>query len=144
LDIHGEWRLRVVRDVVTSAISGSWNEEAMLAYGEQFKAAAGSLGRFCSLAYFTNWGGFTAGAAVIGIENRDWAAKHGCACVAWVVEDDLMRRWVDLYTRHSTEVNPETRVFATLAQATAWLATEGFSIDPAELIWPSDPADPSA
>jgi len=147
LDIHGEWRLKVIRDIVVSAISGSWNEEAMLAYCAQFKVAAAPLTRFCSVAHFTNWGGFTAGAAAIGFENRDWAAAHGCACVAWVVEDELMRKWADIYGRQN-EVVPETRVFATLAEAAIWLATKGFSVDADELIGliglPSPAADPSA
>jgi len=139
LDIHGEWRLRVIRDIVVSTISGSWNEEAMLAYCTEFKVAAASLTRFCSVAHFRNWGGFTAGAAAIGFENRDWAAAHGCACVAWVVEDELMRKWADIYGRQN-KVVPQTRVFATLAEAAAWLATKGFSIDADEMIGPPPPA----
>jgi len=40
LEIHGEWRLKTVRDILVTTLSGSWNDEASVAYFVEFRAAA--------------------------------------------------------------------------------------------------------
>lgn len=50
LEIHGEWQLRGIRNVVVTTLSGSRNEEAMVAYVEEYKPLTEDLGRYGTLA----------------------------------------------------------------------------------------------
>lgn len=128
MEIHGEWRLKTVRNVVVTTLSGSWNEEASVAYFAEFRAAAEPLGRFCTLARYDAWGGYTPEAAAEAFALRRWAYEHGCACAAWVIEEPMMRKWIEIYLRNSEKLH-ETRCFAGMPEAVAWLAERGFSID---------------
>jgi len=133
LEIHGEWQLKVVRDVVITTLGGSWNEEAAVAYFEEYKPAAEHLGRYCTLALYTAWRVYTPEAAAIVGKLRRWAYDHGCVCAAWVIEDVMMKKWIELFLRQDDGLH-EVRAFATVVEAVEWLATKGFTIDPAEAI----------
>ena len=139
MDIHGDWQLKVVGDVLVTTLGGSWNVEAALAYFEEYKSLAASLGRYGILVRYDGWGGYTPEAEAIMRQLRHWAHDHGCACAAWVLEDALMKKWVELFLRHSDGLY-ETRAYSTAAEAIAWLATQGFTLDSAEALhWVPDP-----
>ncbi len=131
MDIHGEWQLKVVGDVIVSSLAGSWNDEAAAAYFEEYKNVAAPLGRFGTLVRFDGWGGYTPEAEAIAHRLRRWSYDHGCACAAWVLEDALMKKWMELYLRYQEGLY-ETQAFSALDEAIAWLAIRGFTLDPAE------------
>jgi hypothetical protein len=132
LNIHGEWHLAIVRDIVIASLSGTWNEEAMLAYALEYKALLKSPGRYCVLVRFDRWHGSTPEANLVAYGLRRWAYEQGCACEAWVEPDEIMRRWLNWYARDPDGMH-EQRPFATVEEAVAWLADLGFHIDLAEL-----------
>jgi hypothetical protein len=127
LEIHGEWQLKAVRDIVISTFSGSWNEEAMLAYFQEYQSAVGARTRYCALVLYADWRGVTPEAAAAGGVVRRWAQAHGCVCEAWVLTDPQIKKWVDLYLRDDDGLHP-LRSFATNADAVAWLASQGFPL----------------
>jgi hypothetical protein len=135
LEIHGEWQLKAVGNVLVSTLGGSWNEEAALAYFEEYKPLAEPLGRYCILVRYDGWGGYTPEAEAVARILRCWAHDHGCVCAAWVLEDSLMKKWMELFLRRADGLY-ETRAFSTMPEAIAWLASQGFSLDPAEAAAP--------
>lgn len=65
LEIHGEWQLRGIRNVVVTTLSGSRNEEAMVACVEEYKPLTEDLGRYGTLARYAGWGDYTAEAETV-------------------------------------------------------------------------------
>ena len=106
----------------------------MRAYIAEFQAIAAPLAKFCTVAKYHRFDGFTADALALVTDLRRWMFERGCDCSIRIITDPRMKKWSDMdLAMHPDDGMHEMRSFSTPADATAWLATRSIQITPEEL-----------
>jgi len=127
---HGHWQLEINHRVLLQSFSGSWNEEAMLLYMQEFKKIAQPLINhdWAILSVFEHW---ELGVPEIEphiIEHCRWFIEHGCVkdCHVYSASNSKRQQLEKLIPRK--EQNYERQVFIEFEDAKNWLASHGFTL----------------
>jgi len=137
LPIHGRWKIKVANNVLMQWFADSWNEEAIIAYMKEFRAAATPLiGRdWAIISVFEQWELGVPEIEQHVIEHCDWFKQNGCIIDCHVYSaNSLKKLQLEKMIPH-TELGYERCVFDNLNQASTWLNTKGFELEKAEFLY---------
>ncbi len=126
MNIHGEWEISVIRQILVRSTAGVFNEQGTLAVFKETQEKAPIGAPWVGLTNAENWEMSGASSLQMFPKMREWAFAHNCQALAIVVTSELKKKI------HQTQTGqfPEDRVayFSDLAQACAWLSEKGFPI----------------
>ena len=136
LPIHGRWKIKVSGNVLMQWFADSWNEEAIIAYVKEFKAAAKPLiGRdWAIISVFEEWESGVPEIEQHVIEHCEWFKLNGCVKDCHVYSPNgLKALQLENMIPHS-EPGYERHVFGDLDGAVTWLGTHGFLLTQADFL----------
>jgi len=140
LAIHGRWKIKVVGNVVMQWFADSWNEEAIVAYIKEFRAAVVPLinSQWAIISVFEQWELGVPEIEQHVIEHCNWFKQHGCIKDCHVYSPHSLKKMqLEKMIAHS-EQGYERCVFDNLNDAFAWLNREGFELTQTELLYELD------
>jgi hypothetical protein len=136
LNIHGQWTLEVNNKVLLQWFEGSWNEEATLAYIEDFKKTVQPLisGEWAILSIFDAWELGVPDIEPHVIKHCQWFKDHGCIKDCHVYSANAVKRMqLEKIIPHS-EGNYERLVFSDISEASNWLKECGFELHESDFL----------
>jgi len=133
--IHGEWKIEVSNNVLLQYFSGSWNEEAVIAYVKEFREKATPLslnqpnnGKWAILSIFEDWElGVPAIESHI-IEHCQWFKDNGCVKDCHVYSKNAIKEMLLEKLIPHTDGAYERRVFTTINDAKNWLGQYNYTV----------------
>ena len=131
------WQFEVNNKVLIQSFFGSWNEQAMLAYIPEFRKTVAPLvaqGNWAILSLFERWDLGTADIVPHVEQHCRWFIERGVShdCHVYpkdLVKNDQLERMIPV-----SENSYHRQVFTEIAQAKAWLASNGFKLNSSRLI----------
>tara|TARA_R110000744_G_scaffold308704_1_gene416742 strand:- start:4871 stop:5314 length:444 start_codon:yes stop_codon:yes gene_type:complete len=146
LPIHGRWKIKVVDKVLMQWFADSWNEEAVISYVKEFKAAAAPLidGEWAIISVFEHW--------ELGIpeiechvtELCEWFKQNGCIKDCHVYSENTLKNLQLEKMIPHTENGYERCVFNNVNEAIIWLDTQGFTVTQPQFLYDIDMSHPEA
>jgi hypothetical protein len=136
LNIHGQWKLEVNNKVLVEWFEGSWNEEAVVAYIEDFKKVVQPLisGEWAILSIFDDWELGVPDIEPHVIKHCQWFKDHGCIKDCHVYSDSTVKRMQLEKIIPHTEGSYERLVFSDINEATHWLKECGFELHDSDFL----------
>jgi hypothetical protein len=136
LNIHGQWKLEVNNKVLVEWFEGSWNEEAVVAYIEDFKKVVQPLisGEWAILSIFDDWELGVPDIEPHVIKHCQWFKDHGCIKDCHVYSASAVKRMQLEKIIPHTEGNYERLVFSGMKEATHWLKECGFELHDSDFL----------
>ena len=136
LNIHGQWKLEVNNKVLLQWFEGSWNEEATLAYMEEFKKVAQPLisGEWAILSIFDAWELGVPDIEPHIIKHCQWFKDNGCIKDSHVYSANVVKKMQLEKIIPHTEGNYERLVFSDMDKATNWLKECGFELHDSDFL----------
>ncbi|AOW77282.1 hypothetical protein A3Q34_10695 [Colwellia sp. PAMC 20917] len=129
--IHGEWKIEVCGNVVVQWFSGTWNEEAIIAYVKEFRAKTSPLkgSPWAIVSSFEDWE-FGVPAIDKHIEEHcQWFKNNGCSKDCHIYTESAAKEMQLERLIPHTDASYERQVFTNAEDASTWLASHGFLID---------------
>ena len=130
-DIHGDWRIEVHGDIIVQWFSGCWNEEAIIAYVQEFQAKANPLKgkEWAIVSLFEDW--------ELGVPEIDkhieahceWFKNNGCIKDCHIYTTSAVKEMQLERLIPHTDAFYERRVFINNEDAANWLTSNGFYIN---------------
>ena len=130
-DIHGDWRIEVHGDIIVQWFSGCWNEEAIIAYVQEFQAKATPLKgkEWAIVSLFEDW--------ELGVPEIDkhieahceWFKNNGCIKDCHIYTTSAVKEMQLERLIPHTDAFYERRVFINNEDAANWLTSNGFYIN---------------
>jgi len=128
MNIHGQWQIDLVGDVLVRTFGGSFNQQGTEAIFAELQAKAPKDRPWAGLAHGAMWEMSTQDSLQSYTSMSDWVFANGCVCVAFILPSklhlDVMRRQAGLAE------NPRYQSCSSLEQACTWLNQRGFAITP--------------
>lgn len=136
MNIHGQWQLEVNNNVLLEWFEGSWNEEAVVAYIEDFKKIVQPLisGEWAILSIFDAWELGVPDIEPHIIKHCQWFKDHGCIKDCHVYSDSAVKRMQLEKIIPHTEGNYERLVFSDINEASNWLKECGFELHESDFL----------
>lgn len=129
--LHGDFELVVQGSVLVAKLTGSWNEEAALAFEKAFKEAATPLsqGNWAHLVYLDDWD--LGVPEIMPIVERlvAWCIANGLKRSAQVYCQSMLKKYQLDMMVVDQQGDFERRVFDNCDTAKDWLRAEGYSFD---------------
>ncbi|NRA54784.1 MAG: hypothetical protein HRU23_11620 [Gammaproteobacteria bacterium] len=134
--IHGNWQLSVNNKVLIQVFSGSWNEEAAIAYIEEFKVITQPLldSPWAILSLFDQWQLGTQDINPHIKAHCRWFIDHGCVRDCHVYAPNILKKMVLESLVPYQEKDYERQVFSSINDAISWLAPQGFPLEPSDFL----------
>jgi len=133
--IHGDWKIEVSNNVLLQYFSGSWNEEAIIAYVKEFREKATPLaknkannGKWAILSIFEDWEMGVPAIEQHIIEHCQWFKDNGCVKDCHIYSPSSTKEMLLEKLIPHTEANYERCVFTNINDAKAWLAQSNYTI----------------
>jgi len=146
LPVHGRWKIKVADKVVMQWFADSWNEEAVISYIKEFKAAVTPLidGEWAIISVFEQWQ-----LGVPEIEHHvtelcQWFKQHGCIKDCHVYSRNTLKKMQLEKMIPLTEVGYERCVFNTINEAITWMEAQGFTVSQAQFLYDIDMSHPES
>ncbi|MBA6391491.1 hypothetical protein H4J38_11970 [Colwellia sp. BRX10-3] len=137
LPIHGRWKIEVRDQVLMQWFADSWNEEAVVKYITEFKAAAAPLidDEWAIISVFEQWE-----LGIPEIEHHvtelcEWFKQHGCVKDCHVYSSNILKSMQLEKMIPHTDEGYERCVFHNVNDAITWLNTEGFVLTNAQFLY---------
>lgn len=134
--IHGEWKIEVNNNVLVQTFSGSWNEEAVLAYIREFREKALPLtkGNWAILSIFEYWELGIPDIEKHVVEHCQWFIDNGCRrdCHVYSVSEAKkmqLDKMIPLNDRLYQRM-----VFTDIDTAIHWLESSNFNVSNSSFI----------
>lgn len=137
LSIHGRWKIKVSDNILMQWFADSWNEEAVIAYIEEFRAAALPLigQKWAIISVFEQWELGVPEIEPHVIAHCDWFKRNGCIKDCHVYSASKFKELqLENMIPHS-EYGYERCVFPQLDEAISWLGKNGFVLSDAEFLY---------
>jgi len=134
--IHGDWKIEVYGNVVVQWFSGCWNEEAIIAYVEEFQEKASSLKgkEWAIISSFEDWELGVPGIDKHIEEHCMWFKNNGCIKDCHIYTPNAAKEMqLERLIPHTDELY-ERQTFTNTEDAVAWLAGHGFVVNPSNII----------
>lgn len=130
LDLHGRWKLKVDNNVMMQWFADSWNEEAVIAYVNDFREKVQPLigSKWAIISIFEEWKLGVPAIEKHVIEHCEWFKQNGCIKDCHIYSPDAAKEMQLEKMISHTEPGYERRVFTCINDALDWLAYEGFII----------------
>ena len=146
LPTHGRWKIKVADKLVMQWFADSWNEEAVIAYVKEFKAAATPLidGEWAIISIFEHWE-----LGIPEIEHHvtelcEWFKQNGCIKDCHVYSSNTLKSLqLEKMVPH-TENGYERCVFNNVNEAIIWLDMQGFTVTEPQFLYDIDMSHPEA
>lgn len=131
LEIHGRWKIKVTDKVLMQWFADSWNEEAIIAYIKEFKAAAAPLmgSDWAIISIFEQWELGVPEIEQHVVEHCEWFKAQGCIKDCHVYRPSAVKEMQLEKMIPHTQLGYERAVFDNLNDAINWLDAEGFSLN---------------
>ncbi len=136
MQAHGSFDLWVDNQVLLARISGAWNEEETRLYFKQIKEVTQPIIHrpWAMLLHLNSWQLGTPEAERVTKEIVYWIAQHGLARIAEIYSPSVMIQLeIDRLVQEAPD-EIERRHFLEEEKAFAWLASQGFPVQLAQLI----------
>ncbi len=134
MQTHGSFHLWVDNQVLLARISGAWNEEESRLYFNEIKEITKPIidRSWALLVYLDDWALGTPEANQAGMNMIQWISQHGLARIAAIHNSIIVKLEIE---RMSKEVPSEIerRHFSDEEMAFAWLASQGYPVQLAQL-----------
>ncbi len=130
LAIHGRWKLEISNNVLMQCFSDSWNEEAVIAYINEFKETTKPLigQKWAIISIFDEWELGVPAIEKHVIEHVEWFKLAGCVKDCHVYcPNEVKKKQLDKMIPYS-DTGYERRIFTGVNDAVVWLEEEGFII----------------
>jgi hypothetical protein len=135
-NIHGEWKLEVNNKVLIQWFSGSWNEEAIVAYVKDFRKTAAPLvgSDWAILSVFDVWELGVPEIEPHVVEHCQWFKDNGCIkdCNVYLPSEIKKMQLESMLPQ--TEGNYERLVFNGINKAINWLESCKFPLTSSNLL----------
>jgi len=130
LNNHGQWKLEVNNKVLLQWFEGAWNEEATIAYMEEFKKIAQPLisGEWAILSIFDAWELGVPEMESHIIKHCQWFKDNGCIKDCHVYSHNAVKKMQLEKIIPHTEEHYERLVFSDMDEATSWLKECGYEL----------------
>ncbi|PKH00508.1 hypothetical protein [Paraglaciecola sp. MB-3u-78] len=130
-EIHGDWKIEVCGNVIVQRFSDGWNEEAIIAYIEDFQAKATPLigKEWAILSIFEDWELGVPEIAKHVEEHCTWFLANGCIKDCHVYTTNGTKEMHLERLLPPTDEYYERQIFTHAEMAVAWLASCGFVIE---------------
>ncbi|WP_428719173.1 hypothetical protein [Undibacterium curvum] len=128
MNIHGQWQLDLIGDVLVRTFAGSFNQQGTEALFAEVKMKIPKDKPWAALAHGAMWEMSTQDALHSYSSMSEWAFANGCVCIAFILPSKLH---LDILRREAgVAQDPRYQSCASLEQACAWLTQRGFPISP--------------
>jgi hypothetical protein len=129
-NIHGEWEISVIRQILIRSTAGVFNAQGTMAVFKETQEKAPTQAPWVGLTNAENWEMSGTSSLQLFPGMREWAFAHNCQALAIVLPSELKKRIHQTQTGEFGE--DKVAYFSTLEQACEWLSHKGFSISPDE------------
>ncbi|WP_430459992.1 hypothetical protein ACQUQU_12330 [Thalassolituus sp. LLYu03] len=135
---HGEFHLAINGQILVAYARGSWNEEAALAYSEEYRAQAGRFhGHWGHLVLLDEWSLGIPEIVPVIQQLVSWSVENGLTRAAHVYSPSMLKQLQLEEMIHDGGAFIH-KGFANLDDAVDWLAREGYRLDAdVEVRWQS-------
>ena len=129
-NVHGEWKISVDNQVLLQWFSGSWNEEAIIAYAKEFKIMATPLvgSKWAILSVFEDWELGVPEIEKHVIEHCQWFKDNGCIKECHIYSADAAKEMQLEKLIPHTEEGYERCVFTHFDDAVSWLESHQYQL----------------
>ncbi len=133
---HGTWDIKVNNHVVIQSFAGCWNEEAAIAYIEDFRLKVAPLigQEWAIMSLFDNWELAVPEIGKHVEEHCNWFKTNGCIKDCHVYSPCAFKEMQLEQLIPQTDDSYERQVFAKVEDAIAWLSSCGFEMDRSRII----------
>lgn len=129
--VHGAWEIQVSNNIVVQWFGGSWNEEAIVKYVDEFRDKTRHLNscEWAIMSFFDEWELGVPGIEPLVAEHCSWFKRNGCVkdCHIYtpnIVASEQLERMIP-----HTDATYERRVFSSYVPAYSWLKTHDFILE---------------
>jgi hypothetical protein len=130
-EVHGKWKIEVQNNCVLQWFTGSWNEEAVIKYAQEFLDKTASLNgtEWAIISFFDNWELGTPDIEPHVVKHCQQFIKNGCIKDCHVYTPSVIKNMQLEQMIPITQSNYERLVFGDVQKALNWLASHQFYVD---------------
>ena len=131
MEIHGQFKIRLINQIMEMTLSEAWNEECAIEAIKQFKTNARNLlpHKWACLIILDNWKLATPDVEPLVLELQKWCTENNQSVEATVLGREIIHAkqyQMDHYL-FGMENTIEQKYFSTKDEALKWLKTKGFT-----------------
>lgn len=128
MNIHGEWEISLVGNVLVRSTAGHFNVQGAKSCFEESQIKAPKDKPWALLGNASNWEMAGEDSFQLFPSMFEWAFDNGCLFGAIIMSTNVQKKIYEHFSRNST--GDKFKYFKNLDAACAWLTEKGFSIHP--------------